>query len=309
VGGTFTARGDDFNAGSVINFFVATVNGPVNFGPLKPSSFTEKMLIVPVSPIITQGEGVVTLEVVNSTQGFIKSNSLTALLEGSAAQGLPSITGIKGIPIASDSLLPGVALANVHTVIPVNTPFSINGSGFDTINGVAVDLFCDCTDGKVGPFLIEPGDSRLSATRLTFTVPVSGMESVVVGSGSLRVSNRGRNGLYSKQSASVAAPIGARISVSKVTQSGSTLTVTGTGFAPDTVINFFNSQTSGLVNFGGLGSDGKPRLALSLNNSTEFTCIVPSGAKPGPSYVQVLNPPFVPFTSSGNAPGGAFTLH
>ena len=29
---------------------------------------------------------------------------------------------------------------------------------------------------------------------------------------------------------------------------------------------------------------------------------------PGPSYVQALNPPFVPFTSSGNTPNGALML-
>jgi len=35
---------------------------------------------------------------------------------------------------------------------------------------------------------------------------------------------------------------------------------------------------------------------------------VPAKAIPGPSYVQALNPPFVPFTSTGMAPGGAFKL-
>ena len=30
---------------------------------------------------------------------------------------------------------------------------------------------------------------------------------------------------------------------------------------------------------------------------------------PGASYVQALNPPFVPFSSSGNGPGGALSLH
>ena len=43
-------------------------------------------------------------------------------------------------------------------------------------------------------------------------------------------------------------------------------------------------------------------------NETKFTFTKPAGAMAGPSYVQALNPPFVPFTSSGNGPGGAFTL-
>jgi hypothetical protein len=46
-----------------------------------------------------------------------------------------------------------------------------------------------------------------------------------------------------------------------------------------------------------------------LITSSQFTFSVPSTAVPGPAYVQALNPPFVPFSSSSNAPGGAFTLN
>jgi len=49
--------------------------------------------------------------------------------------------------------------------------------------------------------------------------------------------------------------------------------------------------------------------SLTLINSNQFTFTEPGGAVAGPSYVQALNPPFVPFTSSGNGSGGAFTLH
>jgi hypothetical protein len=104
-------------------------------------------------------------------------------------------------------------------------------------------------------------------------------------------------------------PIGALITVSSVTQSAATVTVNGTGFSTRTVINFFNRQGMVAVNLGGLKADGTPRIALTLSGSTQFKFTVPSNAIAGPSYVQALNPPFVPYTSSGTAPGGAFTLH
>ena len=63
------------------------------------------------------------------------------------------------------------------------------------------------------------------------------------------------------------------------------------------------------MNLGGLKAGGAPKIALTVVNANQFTFTGPAGAVAGPSYVQALNPPFVPFTSSGNAPGGAFTLH
>ncbi len=169
-----------------------------------------------------------------------------------------------------------------------------------------MDVFCDCTGGKVGPFLFKPG--QFSATQVSLTFPTSGMNTPVIGPGSFRVSNAGTDGLYSKQSASVAAPIGAAITVSKVTQSGDTITVTGAGFAPSTVINLFNAQGTGVVNLGGLKPNGSPRIPLTFIDSTSITFAVPAGAVAGAAYVQGINPPFVPFSSSGNDPGGAFTL-
>jgi hypothetical protein len=74
------------------------------------------------------------------------------------------------------------------------------------------------------------------------------------------------------------------------------------------VINFFNAQPGGVVNLGGLGAGGAARIPLTLVNETRFTFTLPSGAVAGPAYVQVLNPPFNPFASSGNDPDGAFTI-
>ena len=306
VGSNVTVNGNGFSKGSVLNFFVATATGAVNAGPLKPSTITPTTLVVPLDPAITQGEGFVALQVVNTDQGFAASNTFGVLLQGLAAAGLPSLTAINGQGIAADSIVPGVALANIETVVPIGVPFVINGNGFDAVNGVAVDVFCGCPGGKVGPFFFNPG--QFSATQLSLTLPASGANSPVIGPGAIRVSNKGADGKYSRQSAAVAAPIGTRISVASVSQAGATITVTGTGFSALTVINFFNRQGAVAVNLGGLNAGGTSKIPLSVLNSAKFTFGVPAGAIPGPSYVQAINPPFVPFTSSGNGPGGVFTL-
>jgi hypothetical protein len=304
VGADMVIHGDDFNAGSRVNFWIATAKGAFNAGPLKPSRVVENRLVVPVGADIPQGEGFVTVQVVNTTQGFIASNALGALLQGSAAAGLPSITGINGVGIATNSTDAGVALANVETVVPLGKPFVISGRGFDIVHGVEVDAFCDCPPGgKVGPFMLGPG--LFSATQLTLTLPASGPKSPAIGPGSLRVNNKGADGRYSMQSAAVSAPLGARISVSSVTQAGATITVKGSGFSTMTVINFFNPKSGGVANLGGLGPGGKPLIALGTVSPSMLTFAVPASAKAGPSYIQAINPPFVPFTSSGGA-GGSF---
>ena len=107
----------------------------------------------------------------------------------------------------------------------------------------------------------------------------------------------------------VSVPIGALVTITSVSQTGtgvgSTITVKGTGFSTLTVINFFNGAG---VNLGGLKPGGSPQIPLTLVNDTQFTFSVPAGAKAGASYVQVLNPPFVPYTTSDSEAAGAFTL-
>jgi hypothetical protein len=73
------------------------------------------------------------------------------------------------------------------------------------------------------------------------------------------------------------------------------------------VINLFNTQGGAVVNLGGL-KGGAPNIPLTFVNESRFTFMVPAGAAPGASYVQALNPPFVPFSSSGNVAGGGFIL-
>ncbi len=122
------------------------------------------------------------------------------------------------------------------------------------------------------------------------------------------VSNAGPGKTYGDKSNAVSVPIGAKISVLSVNQVGTTITVHGTGFSTLTVINFFNKQGATVVNLGGLKAGGVAKIPLAFINNTTFTFTKPAGSVAGPSYVQALNPPFVPFTSSANDPGGAFTL-
>jgi hypothetical protein len=161
----------------------------------------------------------------------------------------------------------------------------------------------------VGPFHLNPGDASLSATSINLALPAAGQpNSPPDGPGSFVVINKGADGKFSKQSNAVSAPIGARISVTSASQTGPIVTVNGTGFSALTVINLFNLKGTKVVNLGGLAG-GAPVIQITLVSATRFTFTVPAGAAAGPAYVQALNPPFVPFTSSGNDPAGAFTLH
>ncbi len=249
-GGSFNVSGKGFTPGSVLNLFVATSSGPLNKGPLKPNLPTSPTLLtfkVPAS--IPLGQGFVSVVVINTDEGFKSSNPAHALLQGSAMAGIPSLTSINTKPLAATSSSPSYATNNVETVVVQGTTVTLGGSGFDVKNGVAVDLFCACTGGKVGPFFVNPGDPSLTTTQFRFSLPALGLpNSPVTGPGSFVVSNAGTGGTYAMKSNAVSVPIGAQITVSSVTQSGSTITVNGAGFSTLTVMNLFN----GGVNLGGL---------------------------------------------------------
>jgi hypothetical protein len=74
------------------------------------------------------------------------------------------------------------------------------------------------------------------------------------------------------------------------------------------VINFFNTQSGGALNLGGLTAGASRQSPLTPVNSNPFRFTLPVGTVKSASYAQALNPPFVPFTSSGSDPGGAFIL-
>jgi hypothetical protein len=283
---------------------VATAKGPVNEGPLTPSSISATQLVVPVPATASQGDGFVSVEVINTDRGFTVSNLGYALLQGFAGAGLPSITGLNGHGLAATSTDPNFATANVETTLTQGDDVVINGTGFDVANGVAVDVFCACPGGKLATMFLNTGNPNLKPGSVTFMLPAS----TPTGPGSIEVSNAGSGHSYAAKSDAVSVPIGARINVLGVTQSGDTLTVKGTGFSTLTVINFFNQQAGGVVNLGGLKADGTAKIPLTVLSSTRFTFIKPPGAVAGLAFVQALNPPFVPFTSSGNDPCGAFPL-
>ncbi len=311
VGASFNISGTGFTPGSKVNFFVSTASGPLSAGPLDPNTpHSSTLMTVPVPKTVPLGQGFVAVQVVNTDTGFKVSNSAFALLQGAPGSGLPSLTTINGVGLAATSSDPSFATNNVETVVPQGTTVKLGGSGFDTTHGVAVDLFCACTGGKIPTIFIAPGDPRLTATQISITLAAKGSPgSPPTGPGSFVISNAGASSSYASKSNAVSVPIGARIHVLSVTQSGSTITVNGSGFSSLTVLNFFNTQTGGGVAFfGGLNPDGTPKIPLTLIDDTRFTFTEPTGADPGASYVQALNPPFVPFTSSGNDPGGAFTL-
>jgi hypothetical protein len=300
VGDNFTISGSGFTPGSVVNFFVATSIGPENFGPLVPVSVVSDSLTAFLPASMSQGEGVASVVVVNTDEGHSQSNAALTLLQGDAFLGLPSLTAIGGVGLSSTSVNPGVAVANVETVIKPGSTLRLTGSGFDVVNGIGVDLFCDCPDGKVGPFVLTPGTPGLIATSATFDLPPG--VPPAIGPGAVRVTNLGN--FFS--SAAVSVPIGARIGVNNVIQDGENVTVNGSGFTNLTAVNLFNLQPAGVVNLGGLNPDGSPKIPFTLNSEDQITFSIPAGMVRGPAYVQTLNPPFIPFTSSGNDPGGAF---
>jgi hypothetical protein len=259
--------------------------------------------MVPIPATVSQGKGFVSVQAVNTDAGFAVSNPGYALLQGAAAAGLPAITQINGHGLAATGSDPSFATANVETTLAQGSSVTLKGTGFDVKNGVAVDVFCACTGGKLPTTFINPGSPNLAAAAIVFTLPAT----APTGPGSIVVSNAGAAHSYAAKSEAVSVPIGARILITKVTQIGGTVTVDGAGFSKLSVINLFNTQPGGVVNLGGFAG-GKPRIALTLVNSTRFTFAKPTGAAAGDSFVQAFNPPFVPFTSSGNDPCAAFTL-
>jgi outer membrane protein assembly factor BamB len=312
VGNSLTIIGSGFTAGSVANFFVATATGAINFGPLKPSAHSGTLLTVPVptTKVTTLGQGVVSAVVVNTDQGFTQSNVVTAQLLGDTSAGFPNLLKINGVGLAATSIDPSFATDNVETVVMQNHTVTLGGLGFDTAHGVAIDLFCDCPGGKMPTLFLNPGAPGLTATALSFTLP----SSAVTGPGSFVISNKGGKGDYAIKSNAVSVAIGAKVTVSGVKQTGCLLAVNGSGFAvsgtglpPFTVINLFNRQASTAVNLGGIAA-GNPKIALDVASANQLTfSLAGVGIEPGASYVQVLNPPFVPFSSSGNTANAAFT--
>ncbi len=61
VGGDLTINGRNFSAKPLVNFFVATSGGPLNAGPLTPSSVSATTLVVPIPATVPLGQGFVSV--------------------------------------------------------------------------------------------------------------------------------------------------------------------------------------------------------------------------------------------------------
>ncbi|MBK7974234.1 MAG: hypothetical protein IPK07_13460 [Deltaproteobacteria bacterium] len=292
VGTLLTLTGTGFSPGSVIKVFVATASGPVAFGPFTPATQEPGRLTWTVDPSIPLGNGFVAIQVINTDQGFLSSNLVSALLYGSAGLNIPTVTAVNGVALAPAD--PSIATANVETTVAQGSTVTLTGTGF---SNALVNLFT--ATGNAGPLTPLGG---ASATQLQVVIP----NGTPTGPGSIQVVNSPYTGNVKSNAVSV--PIGPAISISSVSAAGSLVTVNGAGFSVLTVINLFNATPGGVVNLGGLLGNGSGVIPLTFVSESQFEFTIPGGATPGPAYVQALNPPFIPFSSTGNDPDGAFTV-
>ena len=289
IGKGNTVSGTSLTPGSVVKLFVATGAGPVAYGPYKPTSTTATSLTFSIPRNVQPGNGFAALQVINTDTGYQESNLVGALLGGNAALGLPTITKINGTALAPANM--SVGLAHISTVVGKGSTVTITGTGFlDPV----VNVFT--ASGNLGPLTPLAGGSD---TQIQVAIPATAS----AGPGNFQVINRPGY----EVSATVSAVIGAVPTISRVSMTGGTVTVTGTGFSTISVINLFNKQGTAVVNLGGFGPGG-PKVPLAVTGDTRFTFARPTGAMAGPAFVQVLNPPFIEFSSSGADPDGAFTM-
>jgi hypothetical protein len=229
------------------------------------------------------------MQVVNTDTGYQESNLVGALLTGNPAQGMPTITHVNDVGLAPAEL--AVGLAHIDTVVTKGTTVTLKGTGFED---PVVNVFT--ASGNLGPLTPLAGGT---ATQVRVAIP----STAPTGPGSFQVVNRPSY----QVSPVVAAVIGAVPTISRVSVSGGLITVTGTGFSSASVINLFNKQGEAVVNLGGFGPGG-PKVPLMVSSDTRFTFARPTDAVAGPAFVEVLNPPFIEYSSSGPDPDGAFAM-
>ena len=310
VGDVIRLVGNDITPGTILKVYLNTPEGTRDMVPdgLAPTATTpatwESVLPwpwpLPAPDNVQLGLGFLSAHLVRTDRGFDRSNAVTRVLVGNSALGVPGIEqlGPSNGPgtLAPFSWSPAVAVAHVERVLIPGQSAFIGGSfaGQDPV--VVIFAPGDCTPlGGIAP-------TSLGETLLEFTVPAG----CPVGTGAFQVVNR-QNFLASNI---VYAALGDVISVHTVTLRGRTVEVTGTGFNRFTTINLFatrrGTQTS--VNFGGLLPDGQARIPLTSVTPTALTFELPDEAAGGRAFVQALNPPFIPFTSSLSRSDGSFVI-
>jgi glucose/arabinose dehydrogenase len=292
LGATTTLTGSGFTAASVVVGWIRVAGVVQGVGPFTPISQTSTQLGWAVPSNIPLGEGVIVVAVVNPDEGFRGSNLQIQRLFGNPALNIPTITGVNGSPIQGpDQVMNGIYV-NV-SVFP-STWVLLSGSGFNT---PGVNLYAAA--GNLGPLAVR----NVTDTQLEAFIPAN----APLGLAGFQVVNSPYSGNVGSQV--VYASLGSAPTITSVTQMGTAVTVNGTGFASGAVINFFNQQGAGVVNLGGLWpTNGKSRIPLSVPSAAQLSFTVPPPAVTGPAYVQVLNPPFIGFTSTGNDPDGGFLL-
>lgn len=292
IGALNTLTGSGFTAGSRVLLFVNNGATQSFFGPFVPTGSTTTILAWTPPASIPLGNGFGSVMVVNTDQGFIQSESRSQYLEGAPSANIPTIRSINGVALRPlDTTVP---VASVETVIAAGSLVTIGGTGF---NAPLVNLFTGA--GHVGPLAPQPGGT---ATAFQIRIPTT----VATGPGTFQVVNSPYAGNVSSNAVSVV--LGARLDITGITQQGSTVTVDGAGFSALSVINLWNQQGAGSVYFGGYNVQGQANVPLTVQSSTRFTFAVPSGAATGPSYLQVVNPPFIPSSTTGSDPNGSFML-
>jgi hypothetical protein len=96
--------------------------------------------------------------------------------------------------------------------------------------------------------------------------------------------------------------------VTAVAVRGDEVVVEGREFAPGIAVNLFQQQGGAAVNLGGLGDNGRPRIALASFSPTALAFAVPAGMRAGGFYVELVNPPYGPATRSRDEPAAHGTL-
>lgn len=292
VGSSITLTGSGFTPGSVIIAFVQTGTGIRSLGPYVPASATATELVWNVSPSVPLGHGFIVLAVVNPDEDYRGSNFQSQRLYGNSVLNLPTILSIDGSPIQGpDASLNGIY---VNVALTPGDWVVLGGSGF---NNPGVNLFT--ASGNLGPLPVRNITPAAFEARIPPGAPLGLAAFEVVNAP--YVGNVGSQVVY--------ASLGGPPTISGVVQNGSTVTIAGTGFAAGAVINLFNRQGGTVANLGGVfPTNGAPRVPLTALGSTELRFAVPFNAITGPSYVQVINPPYIGFTSTGNDPDGGFAI-
>lgn len=301
IGSSITITGDAITPQSVLKVFVATSSGPVDVAPngINPTNVTSTSWTgtlpwpwpVGGANAKLMGNGFVSLALVQKDLGFDMTDAVGAVLHGDATKSVPTILSLATFALSPTSSDPSVGTANVETVIPRNQTLSIGGGGF---SNALVNVFT--ASGNIGP--LTP--TSQTANSINVTIPAN----APIGPGSVQVVNGGTF----QPSNAVSVPIGEAISVTSVGIAGAQVTVNGTGFNALTVVNLFAKSGGVLTNAGGLNPNGSSKIPLTIVNSHQLKFTRPNGLDAGGAYVQAINPPFIPYTSSGSGAGGSFTL-